>query len=255
VYEKMDGVIYRATEYMPNECMDIGRAIGSLCGAEKMVLTARDGKPVSRYVRRAVVIGLASVGVSSLDLRMVPVDVLRYEIQNFKVEFGIYALYHNNELQIIGFDENGNAVGKGTIKSIKEIIKNGNYEMASVNEIGASSYYPNALDDYINKVVSEIKFSKPLKTLVDCQCDPFAILAPPLLAKYGIKVFLFNDFLSGYEPPKPESEYINILRNGDYQLGIKFNRDFSKGIELLQGDKKYIAKDIIDALRIVRDKC
>jgi phosphomannomutase len=120
----------------------------------------------------------------------------------------------------------------------------------NMTELGSSSYYPNALDDYVTQITSKIKFKKSLRVLVDCKADPVGTLIPVLFEKYGIRSTLFNDFFSGYKLSKSREEFFDHLRRGDYNFGLIFNVD---NIEIVtKTERVHVGKDIEDVLHFLR---
>lgn len=250
----MDGLVYSSKEYSPKECIDVGCAIATWLGPEKIIVTGRDGKPVSRYARRALIVGLAACGVSSLDMRMIPSRILRYEIHKMTVEAGVYVSYFDNTIQVHVYNERGENLSHAEVNRIQDIIRSGTFAKTSLTEFGSSSYYPNALEDYVAKVTQTINFRNPMKILVDCQGDPICSVVPQLFEKYDIKTVLFNDFMSGYDHPKGRDEFLKQLAAGRFELGVRLERDDTKGIEIINGEKTAHVKSMEELLSYLRDK-
>lgn len=251
---QMEGLVYASKEYSPKECLDVGSGIATWLGTEKIIVTGRDGKPVSRYARRALIVGLAACGVSSLDMRMISSKVLRYEIQKMNVEAGVYVSYFESNIQVHVYNEKGENIPEAEVQKIKNIIGKGEFTKSSLTELGSSSYYPNALEDYISKITEEINFKKPMKILIDCQGDPISSVVSPLFEKYEIKTVLFNDFLSGYDFPKGREEFLKQLMAGKFELGVRFERDDTKGIEIINGDRTSHVDTMEQLLSYIRER-
>jgi mannose-1-phosphate guanylyltransferase/phosphomannomutase len=64
-------------ELTPEVAARLGAAYGTLLAPGSTILTARDGHPASRMLRRAFVGGVGSTGVHVVDLGLMPIPVLR----------------------------------------------------------------------------------------------------------------------------------------------------------------------------------
>ncbi len=246
--------VYTSREYKPNECVDLGAAIGTWLGANNMILTGRDGKPVSRLLRRALTVGLAGTGVTVLDMRLVPAMVVRSEIRKHGMGAGIYVKYSpQNGVEILLYDKNGEPSKKEEIDKINAILKRGEYHRVSIEELGTILYYPNGIEDFIRMTTSQISYTKKLDIFVDAQDNPIAMVVPPLFEKYGFKPTMFNELVAGYNIPKPKEDFIANLKKGTYDYGIRF---LDENIELYdgKGNKLETFNKVTSLLEYLRDR-
>ncbi|MEM4729969.1 MAG: hypothetical protein QXH42_09480 [Thermoplasmata archaeon] len=221
--------IYESETCDARECLELGLALGSWMGQNAMVMTGTDGRPVSRLVRRALTVGLASLGVSVLDMRLVPEEVLRYEVRKQGMGAGIYVFFDGSKVGVSLYNSRGEPADPETVRRIMGLMAGegregggGGRRTVGLMDLGTILYYPNGIEDYIESLYSEISFRNPLSVLADCQTTPLAALVPGLLERYGMKVQLFNGLVSGYGQPRPKEEFLEALRRERPHLGLRF---------------------------------
>jgi phosphomannomutase len=214
--------IYSAESCDARESLELGMAIGAWLGQNGMIMTGTDGKPVSRLVRRALTVGLASRGVTVLDMRMVPDMVVGYEVKRQGMGAGLYVSFDGARVHVDLVKGENEPVDEESVKKIRQAQAAATYELLGVQELGTVLYYPNGIEDYIDYLSSEIQFRKPISVLADCRTTPVAAIVPGLLERYGIKATLFNGLVSGYANPKPREEFLEALRRERFNLGLRF---------------------------------
>jgi len=243
--------IHAANEYDPRECVDLGAAIGTWLGTESMIMTGTDGKPISRLVRRALTVGLASTGITVLDLRMVPDVVVKFEIKRQGMGAGLYVSYDGTEFSIRLYNSDGESMEEEKARQLREVRAHKKYLKVSIPNLGTILYYPNGIEDYIDSLSSELSFRKNISVLADCQSTPIAAVIPGLFERFGIKTTLFNGLVSGYGTPKPKEEFIQSLKRERYNLGIRF----LEHVEIYGSDGTVIdeGRSISDALLFIKE--
>ena len=214
--------IYSSDSCDARQCLDLGMAIGAWLGQNGMIMTGTDGKPISRLVRRALTVGLASMGVTVLDMRMVPEVVVGYEVKKQGMGAGLYVSFDGTRYNVSIMKGDGEAVDPETADRIMTMRGQPLKHKLAIMDLGTLLYYPNGIEDYIDALSSEISFRKPVSVLADCQTDPIAAVIPGLFERYGMKTTLFNGLVSGYTTPKPKEEFLAALKHDRYHLGLRF---------------------------------
>ncbi|USH00584.1 phospho-sugar mutase [Thermococcus argininiproducens] len=205
--------IYRSEEFNPEELALLGRAIGTV--AQGTIIVGRDGRAISRYGKRALVVGIVSTGSATMDVRLIPLIVLK----DFAHKRGlplVYIYYYNGvRVEISGFDPD----------EINALLKTKKFIEAHPNDIGATVYYPNALDDFLQDIFKHYNFTIEGKALIDCMNTPAVLLFPQLNEHLRFETELLNDMMTSYLPPKPKEVYLQKLKKGDYTFGLRFRPD------------------------------
>jgi len=208
-------LLYASEKFNPEELALLGRAIGTV--AHSSVIVGRDGRAISRYGKRAMVVGIVSTGSTIMDVRLIPLIALR----DFAMKKGMpsaYVYYDDGiKVEVSGLDP----------EEIETIKKSRTFIEAQPNDIGATVYYPNALDDFLRDLLrrhsSKIRVGG--KVLVDAMNTPAVLFFPRLSERFGFDVELMNDMMTSYLPPKPREVFLHKLRKGDYRLGLRFRPD------------------------------
>jgi len=224
--------IYSSDDCDARQCLDLGMAIGAWLGQNGMIMTGTDGKPISRLVRRALTVGLASTGVTVLDMRMVPEVVVGYEVKKQGMGAGLYVSFDGTRYNVDIFKSDGEPLDDVNTKKILALRGQPVAHKLGIMDLGTILYYPNGIEDYIDSLYSEISFRKPIAVLVDCQTTPIAAVIPGLFERYGMKTTLFNGLVSGYGIPKPREEFLAALKREKYQIGLRF----METVEIYSGD-------------------
>jgi len=243
--------LHTADEYDPRECVDLGASIGTWLGTNSMIMTGTDGKPISRLVRRALTVGLASTGITVLDLRMVPDVVVKYEIKRQGMGAGLYVAYDGTHFNILLYNSDGESMEAEKVRQVQEVKAHKKYTKVPIQDLGTILYYPNGIEDYIDNLSGEIQFRKNLTVLADCQTTPIAAVIPGLFERFGIKTTLFNGLISGYGNPKPKEEFLQSLKRERYSLGIRF----MDSVEIYKHDGTIMdeRRGIRETLQFLRD--
>jgi phosphomannomutase len=233
--------LYRSKDLDIEECLALGRALGTVYGHDAILLTARDGVHISRLAKRAVVIGIACAGCSVLDLRLAPEVLIRFNLERGNGDAGVYVTYAGEGLRVnlLSKDEEGRARG------VKEFLSSRKFPDVPLGSLGGINMYPNAVDDYIRADHKRVHFLRDLKVLVDCRNSSISVLVLPLLEIYGMKVALFNDSLTTYQEPQGKEAFLRRFRGGEFAFGVRILPD---NVELLDREGRVEDFESLEAL-------
>lgn len=243
--------LYSWRDYNPFESLKLGCAVGTFFGKDKVIGVGRDGKPVCRFVRRDLISGLASTGTTTFDVRLVPSVALRHVIREQEIDGGLYVSYYDGEIQVHLYDATGENAGTEVIEQILKIKEGEKFVRVGVEEIGTTTYYPNAMDDFVKTIHTKINFWKEMKVLVDCQGDPIALIVEPLLKKYGIEPVLLNTFISGYGKKPSEEVFLTTFAQQNFKYGLRIERDDTKGMWIYTRTERFHANDWVEVLALL----
>jgi phosphomannomutase len=233
--------LYRSKDLDIEECLALGRALGTVYGSDAVILTARDGVHISRLAKRAVVIGIACAGCSVLDLRLAPEVLLRFNLDRGNGDAGVYVGYGGGGLRVnlLGREEEERA------RRVGELLASRKFPHVPLGSLGGINMYPNAVDDFIRAQHKRVHFLRDVRVLVDCQNTPISVLALPLFESYGMRVALFNDSLTTFQEPLGKEAFMGRFRGGDFALGIRLLAD---RVELLDREGRVEEFDGLEAL-------
>ncbi|ASJ10080.1 phospho-sugar mutase [Thermococcus sp. P6] len=202
--------VYHSKSFNPEELALLGRAMGTI--SQGTIIVGRDGRAISRYGKRAMVVGIVSTGSTIMDVRLIPLIALRDFAMGKGLPFA-YVYYHNGvRVHVSGFD----------VDEIEAILESRNFIEAQPNDIGATVYYPNALDDFLHEIFKHYSFRVKGRALVDAMNTPAVLFFPRMSDHFGFEVELINDMMTSYLPPKPKEVFLHKLVKGDYDFGMRF---------------------------------
>lgn len=202
--------VYYSQRFNPEELALLGRAIGTI--SHGTIIVGRDGRAISRYGKRAMVVGIVSTGSTIMDVRLIPLIALK----DFAYRKGLplaYVYYYGGiRVYVSGIDS----------EEITAILESKSFIEAQPNDIGATVYYPNALDDFLHEIFKHYNFRIKGKALVDAMNTPAVLFFPRMSEHFGFEAELINDMMTSYLPPKPKEVFLHKLSKGDYDFGLRF---------------------------------
>ncbi|HII60663.1 phospho-sugar mutase [Pyrococcus horikoshii] len=232
--------LYSSEKFNPEELALLGRAIGTV--SQGTIVIGRDGRAISRYGKRALAVGIVSTGSTIMDVRLIPLVALKDFGKKKDYPF-VYVYYHGGvKVEISGIDA----------EEVETILEKRTFVEAAPSDIGATVYYPNALEDILHDVIKHYNFKLDMKALVDCMNTPAVLLFPRISEKFSINVDLINDMMTSYLPPKPKEVFLQKLAKGSYDFGLRFRPDgiieFYKDGDVKKFDSLWSLMDYLSSL-------
>jgi phosphomannomutase/phosphoglucomutase len=210
----------------------IGHAIGSEAASrgQKEICIGRDGRLSGPDLAAALARGIRKAGIGVVDLGMVATPM---------TYFAAYQLGTNSAVMVTGShnppDYNGLKMVLGgetlsgeTIQKLRLRLENGDL----VHGEGGHREYAIA-DEYIARIVSDVRLSRPMKVIVDCGNGVPGAFAPRLYREMGCDVEEMFCEVDGNFPnhhpdpsvPKNLQDLIARLETSDAEIGLAFDGD------------------------------
>jgi phosphomannomutase/phosphoglucomutase len=210
----------------------IGLAFGTAVRArgEHTVVIGRDGRLSGPELAQALASGLQRAGVDVIDLGVVATPMLYFATEVLDAPSGIMVTGSHNPPDYNGFKMvlSKEAIHGPAIQSLYHaIVKN---DLAS----GNGSYRTHDIREaYIERIVSDVKLSRPMKIAVDCGNGVAGAFAGDLYRAMGCEVIeLFCDVDGHFpnhhpDPAHPENlqDLIRCLQESDAEIGLAFDGD------------------------------
>ena len=226
----------------------LGQAFGcrALAEGEKTVAVGRDGRLSGPALAAALVRGLAASGVNVVDVGMVTTPML-YFAANTLATSGIQVTGSHNPKDYNGFKMvlAGRAIYGEEIQGLRKIIESESAATASSPGLVTAVDVSKA---YLERIVSGIKLSRPMKIVIDSGNGIAGASAPAIFRALGCEVTeLFSEVDGNFpnhhpDPSKPENlrDLINALQTTDAELGLAFDGDGDRlGIVTKDGQNIY----------------
>ena len=212
----------------------IGHALGSEAAArgQKAIAVGRDGRLSGPELAGALSDGIRAAGVDVIDVGCVPTP-LTY--------FAAYELGTNSCVSVTGShnppDYNGLKMVLGGQTLFGELIQDLRQRIIDGNLVTAAQpgklTQADVVPAYIEKIVGDVKLSRPMKVVMDCGNGVAGAVAPELFKRLGCElVELFCEVDGNFpnhhpDPSKPENlaDVIRALKETDAEIGLAFDGD------------------------------
>ncbi len=210
----------------------VGRALGSeaLQRGQKRIAIARDGRLSGPSLLAALRDGLLSTGIDVIEIGCVPTPVLYYAAHTRADGNGVMLTGSHNPPDYNGLKMMlaGETLAAEAIQALRQRIEVNDY----VSGQGRLSH-ADLGDDYIARIVGDVKLQRPLKLVVDCGNGAAGELAPKLFRALGCEVIeLFCDIDGNFpnhhpDPSQPENlhDVIAAVAKERADLGLAFDGD------------------------------
>ena len=168
----------------------IGLAIGSeaLARGQNTIAVGRDGRISGPELLQALIAGILATGCNVVNIDEVTTPILYYAAAIMESRSGVMLSgshnppnYNGIKIVIGGETLYGEAIQELYKRIIKKDFKFGS---GKVNQI-------EIIDDYLQRVTSDVKLSRPLKVIIDCGNGVGGLVAPRLFRMVGCDVQSF----------------------------------------------------------------
>ena len=225
----------------------LGKAFGTQAMAEgqRTVAVGRDGRLSGPDLSAALIRGLVATGIEVIDIGMVTTPML-YFAAHTVCQSGIQVTGSHNPKDYNGFKMvlAGRAIYGAEIQALRQIMEAESWQL----QAGGSVFQKDVLPDYAQRIVGDIKLSRPMKIVVDSGNGIAGASAPGIFRALGCEVIeLFSEVNGEFpnhhpDPSKPENlqDLIRTLKTSGAELGLAFDGDGDRlGIVTADGNNIY----------------
>ena len=220
------------TDLTPDTVRLVGQAFATECLKQdvKQVCIGRDGRLHSKMLSTALAEGLNAGGCDVIDVGMVPTPTLYFATHFLETGTGIMVTGSHNPPEYNGLKMSlaGKTLYGDDITRICELIN------ADKLNKGTGNYREQPiLDDYFNRIVSDIKLARPMKIAIDCGNGVAGVIASRLFKALGCEVTeLFCDVDGTFPNHHPDPSKLENLKDicaaieaNQLELGLAFDGD------------------------------
>lgn len=225
----------------------LGMAFGTRALAEGQtnVAVGRDGRLSGPSLSAALVRGLVAAGVHVIDIGMATTPML-YFAAHTVCQSGIQVTGSHNPKDYNGFKMvlGGRAIYGDEIQALRQMIEAESWQLKA----GGSSQSLDVLADYTQRIVGDIKLSRPMKIAIDSGNGIAGASAPGIFRALGCEVIELFSEVDGHfpnhhpDPSKPENlqDLMAALQSTGAELGLAFDGDGDRlGIVTADGHNIY----------------
>ena len=232
-------------ELTSNLAMEIGKAAAYVLTRNKdnvKVIIGNDGRESSDMLVAALKAGLYSLGVSVLDVQLIPTPAISYLVEYYKMDAGIMVTASHNSYEYNGikiFDSNGYKLPDEVEDEIEKCIRDDfDYPISKIGrplkERDATKDYGNYLLDCVKKYNPNVSFSS-LNIAIDASNGDASNVSEYVYSKLGCNYHIINNRPNGTNiNDKCGSMYPEVL--GEYvvknklDVGVCYDGDADRAI-------------------------
>ncbi len=210
----------------------IGQAVGSIAQDQGLtsLVVGRDGRHSSPALSEALIEGILASGCDVVNIGMVPTPLVYFAAQHAESKSAIMVTGSHNPANYNGLKIvlAGKALLGDELKAIHQRIKENKLRKG----VG-SRQDMDVIDEYINRVVTDIKLPRAIKVVIDCGNGVAGVVAPKLFKALGCEVIeLYCDVDGNFpnHPPDPSQpdnlqSLIAEVAKHEAELGLAFDGD------------------------------
>jgi phosphomannomutase len=234
----------------------LGRAFGSeaVAAGERGVAVGRDGRVSGPVLAAALVRGLKSTGLDVVDIGAVTTPMLYYVAATrgqYGCSSGIQVTGSHNPKDYNGFKMvlAGRAIYGNDIQKLRQRIETETYTAKR-----GRSAKMHIVPEYTQRIVGDVRLSRPMKVVVDSGNGIPGATAPAILRALGCEVIdlyskVDGDFPNHHpDPSKPENlaDLIKVVHATGAEIGLAFDGDGDRlGVVTAQGHIIYPDRQIM----------
>ncbi len=210
----------------------IGHAIGSeaMARGQHTIVIGRDGRLSGVEFSAALARGIQKSGIHVIDVERVATPMVYFAAYHLDTHSAVMITGSHNPPDYNGLKMvlGGETLSGDTIQALRVRIEKNNFTH------GSGSYAQHdIIEEYIERIVNDIKLARPMKITVDCGNGVAGDFAPILYRRLGCEVTeMFCDVDGNFpnhhpDPSQPENleDLINQLADNDSELGLAFDGD------------------------------
>jgi phosphomannomutase len=225
----------------------LGQAFGTqaLLEGQTTLAVGRDGRLSGPSLSDALIRGLVAAGVQVIDIGLATTPML-YFAAHTSCQSGIQVTGSHNPKDYNGFKMvlGGRAIYGDEIQALRHMMEAETWQLRD----GGSVTHMDVLAAYTQRIVGDVKLSRPMKIVVDSGNGIAGASAPGIFRALGCEVIeLFSEVDGNFpnhhpDPSKPENlqDLIKALHTTDAELGLAFDGDGDRlGIVTKDGQNIY----------------
>lgn len=221
-------------EITPEKAMRLAMSYGTLLSKGAFVTTSRDSHPASRVLKRAVITGLNSAGVSVRDLEVVPICVNRFDLKGGNAAGGIHVrLYAEDpeQIEILFSEPPGAPIDTKRERNIENYYHREDFRRAFMDEVGTIVYPGRVVESYLSACLggwdTEAIRRRGLRVAVDYSGSAASTVLPGLMDQLGLAVLSVNSAKErggagyyGAAPPAAVDAACRLVQAMEADLGV-----------------------------------
>jgi mannose-1-phosphate guanylyltransferase / phosphomannomutase len=221
----------------PEMVLRVATAFGSTLKKGSRVTLGRDTSRVSRALKRAMIAGLNSAGVTCEDLELAPAPSVRFSAARMGASGGMYVRTSPKDSQSVElavFGGDGSDVDEGTRRRIERTYYREEFRRTFGQEMGELRYPPRAVEHYAVALVHSLDDAvvrhRRFKVVIDAGAGTASLVLPHLLSRLSLDSLIVNGHLDETRVAPTEAErqadldrLAKLVTASGADLGVRFD--------------------------------
>ena len=218
----------------PQVAVRLGMAYGTTLKRPGIVVTGRDASRAARTMKRALVAGLNSTGVTCHDLQMMPMPITRFGVRSEQASGGVSVRTSPNDPEVVEirlFDGDGADLSEADQRKIDRVFFREDYRRAGPHKLGELEFPPHLVERYVAGLLGQVKVDaiarRRPKVVVDYAFGPAYLTGPSILGRLGCDGLALNAFVDETRPVLTRDELLPLIdrlarhvRNSGSDVGV-----------------------------------
>lgn len=221
-------------EMNPEFGAKFGAALGNAFGANTTVIASRDAYEVSRMVKRSILAGLMSVGVSIVDLQTTALPLTRQALHEGRGVAGFHirrSPYYPDQIDIIVLNAEGRDLQTAGAKKIERLFFGEDIKRVQPDDVGKIMYSERATEQYgarfRNSLNTQVIQDRKFNIVVDYANGLTAVIFPQILGELDCNVVGLNGYADSQKTTRgdvqiksAQDQMSKVIASLKYEIGF-----------------------------------
>jgi mannose-1-phosphate guanylyltransferase/phosphomannomutase len=186
----------------PDVAARVAAAYGTVLPRGARVVCSRDAHAASRMIKRSVISGLVSSGVSVSDLRVCTPAVARHQLKIDERAGGVHVRMSESDadlVQVQFFEAPGILASEGVIKAVERAYSRQELRRVAGSEIGSVGYPSRAAESYALDLLEcldrDVIRPRGFRLVLNYGRSPASLIVPTLIGELNVELIALEAFV------------------------------------------------------------
>jgi mannose-1-phosphate guanylyltransferase / phosphomannomutase len=191
----------------PQVAVKLGMAYGTTLPRNSTVVLGRDASRAARTLKRALIAGLTSTGVTCHDLELMALPVTRFTVRSEQAAGGVSVRTSNQDSEVVQirlFDAEGADLSEGEQRRIDRVFMREDFRRPGAHHLGELEFPAHALGGYATGLLRSVDLDLirggRLKVVVDYARGAASLVGASILGRLGVQALSVNAFTDEQRP-------------------------------------------------------
>jgi mannose-1-phosphate guanylyltransferase/phosphomannomutase len=191
----------------PDVAVRLAAAFGTALKRGARVVASREGTPACRMIKRAMISGLSSTGVSIADLRVIPAAVARHLLKSENYAGGFHVGISPSDpeaIRIQFFEPPGIELSVAMQREVEKHMTRGELRRVASSDVGTISYPARVRERYASDLLATLDAeairARGFRIVVDYGYSAASYVLPLVLGPLGVEAVAAHGFPTEGDP-------------------------------------------------------